>query len=257
MNMQDKEIDQLFRSEFEDFETEPSTKVWGNVTRELDTVKRRNTWLPYLSMAASILLVVALGWYFIPRDNTKTKKQDQIAKAPNNKPAKAIIAPAKDITPGTEQIPMITNRVAYKAVTPRTMKQVARPIIEEDSMVQKAAEIKPAEQLAQNVQRNPEITTPVVPGIETALTARAEVSGEPAFTTRQPVAAAQDPKTNKVLAAMPVKKHRINTFGDLINVVVSKVDKRKDKIIEFSSTDEDESTISAVNLGFVKIKKQD
>ncbi len=54
----------------------------------------------------------------------------------------------------------------------------------------------------------------------------------------------------------PVKKHRVRTFGDMLNVVIAAVDKRKDKVIEFSNTDGDESSITGINLGIIKIKKE-
>jgi hypothetical protein len=80
---------------------------------------------------------------------------------------------------------------------------------------------------------------------------------EAPFITKPVALTAQLPQADKAIAAAPVKKRRIRSLGDLINVVVSKVDKRKDKIIEFSNTDDDEATITGVNLGIIKIKKQD
>jgi hypothetical protein len=41
-----------------------------------------------------------------------------------------------------------------------------------------------------------------------------------------------------------------------LNVVIAAVDKRKDKVIEFSNTDGDESSITGINLGIIKIKKE-
>jgi hypothetical protein len=35
------------------------------------------------------------------------------------------------------------------------------------------------------------------------------------------------------------------------------VDKRKDKLIEFSSKDDDESLITGINLGIIKVKKEE
>ena len=56
---------------------------------------------------------------------------------------------------------------------------------------------------------------------------------------------------------LPVKpKYKMHSLGDLINAVVAKVDKRKDKFIEFTDKDE-ESLITGVNLGIFKIKKEE
>jgi hypothetical protein len=40
-----------------------------------------------------------------------------------------------------------------------------------------------------------------------------------------------------------------------VNLVVAKVDKRKDKLIQFSDSDDDGSVITAVHLGALKIKR--
>src|SRR5690606_19880673 len=54
----------------------------------------------------------------------------------------------------------------------------------------------------------------------------------------------------------PLKlRPKIKTVGDLVNFVVSKVDKRKNKIIEFSKEDDGE-VISGFNLGVVQYQTQ-
>lgn len=248
--MQDKEIDQLFRSGFEDFEVEPPAKVWGQITQKLNTDERKLALLPYLKIAASILLVAGLGWYFVPRNMVKPQKAEQVA---------ATIQPSDHIhqqenTPEKKVTQQVGIAIDAKMIASKKTKTVNRPAIDNPEQSWTPA---PVPQPVQNIQRNQELANAVVPGVETALVTKTDATDEPVFTTQQPAPVLQTLKNEKVLAAAPAKKHRISTFGDLINVVVSKVDKRKDKIIEFSTSDEDESTISAVNLGFVKIKKQD
>ena len=70
------------------------------------------------------------------------------------------------------------------------------------------------------------------------------------------LAAAQLPVADEPVAETVKPKHKIKTFGDLVNVVVRKIDKRKDKLIEFTDVDDDESTITGINLGVLKIKKE-
>jgi hypothetical protein len=67
----------------------------------------------------------------------------------------------------------------------------------------------------------------------------------------QSVLASNQPAKTKPTA----KKHGIRNFGDIVNLVVAKVDKRKDKLIQFSDADDDGSVISAVHLGALKIKR--
>ena len=68
----------------------------------------------------------------------------------------------------------------------------------------------------------------------------------------QPQLTAQSPRPKP----KPVKKHRIRSLGDVLNVVIAAVDKREDKFIEFSNTDEDDATITGLNLGIIKVKKE-
>ncbi|NNU34325.1 hypothetical protein HK413_09510 [Mucilaginibacter sp. S1162] len=44
----------------------------------------------------------------------------------------------------------------------------------------------------------------------------------------------------------------------MVNALMAKIDKREDKLIEFSDSDDDEngSDLTGVNLGLIKIKKQ-
>jgi hypothetical protein len=65
------------------------------------------------------------------------------------------------------------------------------------------------------------------------------------------------PVSDKQNTKFAKKKRRMNTFGDMMNAVIAKIDKRQNKFIEFSNTDGDEATITSVNLGIVKIKKED
>ena len=47
----------------------------------------------------------------------------------------------------------------------------------------------------------------------------------------------------------------IRNVGDVVNLIVNKVDKRKDKFIQFR-TDDDDSSISAINIGPFKFGKK-
>jgi hypothetical protein len=250
MDMQDKEIDQLFRSEFENFEIEPSQQVWGNITDKLDANKRKKALFPYLSIAASILVIVAIGLYFIPQVKVNTKKPVQIAAVKNNVEPKVIIASAKD-----NDLPKPSEKVV--ASVKKVNKVYKDDNIRKDKETKKVEIInQPTEQIAAVVERNNEILKPTVPDVETPLNIKTPIIDDVPLITKPNALTVQIPQA-KVIAAAPAKKHRINSLGDLINVVVSKVDKRKDKIIEFTNTEDDESTISGLNLGLIKIKKQE
>lgn len=252
MDMQDKEIDQLFRSEFDNFEVEPSAAVWGNVTVQLD--KKKRLLKTYLSVAASLLVLLSGGLYFVSQINDNTKKPVQVAVVKNNKSVKATIAPeavsVKIAQPEVQKAIAANKTVSRKQKIKRVKQQAVLPV----APVLVLAE--PDQQLAQASHRSAEAIKFVVPDKATPILEKTDAPEDMPFKTN--TLAAQPVTAAKTMAVTPAKKHRIRNLGDLINVVVSKVDKRKDKLIEFSSTkDEDESIISGLNLGFIKIKKED
>jgi hypothetical protein len=51
------------------------------------------------------------------------------------------------------------------------------------------------------------------------------------------------------------RKLKIKSVGDLVNFVVSKVDKREEKVIRVSKTDESDNEITGINLGIFKFRK--
>jgi pectate lyase len=51
------------------------------------------------------------------------------------------------------------------------------------------------------------------------------------------------------------RKVKIKSVGDLVNFVVAKVDKREEKIIKVSKTDEGDNQITGINLGLFKFRK--
>ncbi|WP_457132755.1 hypothetical protein [Mucilaginibacter sp. UYNi724] len=248
--MQDKEIDSLFRSKLDNFEVEPSAAVWGGITSQID--KKKKPFGVYLSIAASLLILLGAGLCFVSNTKEITKKPVQIAVAKNNKPAKTIIQPVtvapKLAGPQTEKVAVI-NTIASR-------KQKIKVVKEQPTVIKQGQVIQTVPQLVQVVQKIDVPVKFVVPDMSVPFNDKIDLPDNQPLKTNTLAAQAQDAPASKTLAAAPVKKHRIRNFGDLINAVVGKVDKRKDKLIEFSTTkDEDDSTLSGLNLGFIKIKK--
>jgi hypothetical protein len=67
MDMQDKELDELFSSKLDDLEMQPSARVWENISAGLADKKRKKRLVPFLSIAASITVLVASYVLFIPQ----------------------------------------------------------------------------------------------------------------------------------------------------------------------------------------------
>lgn len=257
--MQDKEFDDLFHAKLDGFEMEPSAQVWENIDAELNG-KRKKSIFPFLSIAASVILLIAAAILFIPKKeivkpghSNKNGLAHTQAIPPVVKPhAEApVVAPVIKNTQ-TENTTEI-NRVAvvHQPVKKETLP--AKTSEQPEQAVQKQEPVKDNnEQLIAAVPeiKQPEVTNPVVPGPETQLTTK--TNAVEAVTTKPVLASTEVPAVQQTKT---VKRRGIHSFGDLVNIVVAKVDKRKDKVIEFTDTDDDESTITAVNMGPIKIKK--
>jgi len=258
--MQDKEFDDLFRSKLDAFEMEPTAQVWVNIDAEMDGKKRKNGVFFTLRIAASVIVLLTAGILFIPKKDTVTHHpKNQSAHAHINPP---VVKPGNNtpVTVKDEQVAAIafpvnsTSRVHHTKKpenVPVQKKQVApeitnaEPVKVNEPPVLIASSEKPAETIKS-----------VVPGIETPLAAKQVNTNETNAINIAPVlASTQTPVTTTAKQAV-VKKRGIHNMGNLVNLVMAKVDKRKDKVIEFTDTD-DESTITAVNVGPIKIKKED
>ena len=253
--MQDKEFDSLFRSKLENFEAEPTGQVWLGITEQLDGKRRYRALLPWLSIAASVTILAAAGILFIPQKKTGDVKHSDkvnIAKTlpPVIKTQPVKVKPEPKATAETVTHP--ANRLAHVK---------ASPVNSAPAKVKEAAPasapaidnvVKHDEQPVLAVQQKQELVTPVLPA------EAAPIINNKAIGAIQTIAAANPPVTDKQEAAQPKPKKRVHGIGGFLNTVIAAVDKRKDKIIEFSNSDDDESSnISAVNLGILKFKNKD
>jgi len=265
MEMQDNELDRLFRSKLDDFEAQPSAGVWDGIAGELNAGKRKKALMPFLSIAASILILVVAGVWFIPQKakvNSNYPVQNRIVKTAQ--PVSNPTSTKNHSKPASlkSSHPVKLNE-AYIAANKGTHSHHIKapgyiPVKSVITVTKQEASVKPEDkaELAMLPQKEQDIKA-VVPDDETPLTIKEPAQEPSSFITKPTLAATQIPAVNKENAVLVKAKHKIRTLGDLINVVVAKVDKRKDKIIEFTDTDDDESNITGVNLGFVKIKKED
>ncbi|WDF56508.1 hypothetical protein [Mucilaginibacter sp. KACC 22063] len=271
--MQDNELDHLFRNKLDGLEIEPSAKVWKGIVTELDGKTKRRTLIPVFRIAATITVIVAAGLYFMFKD-VKPVNNNNLTKV-NTKDKTAVIVDddgnrTSVITKQVQQTPAVAKtqinktpqQISNAGINKAQTKPVVHSFEEQHLIAQTKAKQTPEDNIVNNGKeplQQPQTLAAVsetkheqavVPDVP--LRAKEEII-EPVegFKTGNPVVAATGTDNNK-----PAKKrHGIRSFGDLINVVVAKVDKRQDKLVEFSDTDGDESTITGINLGIVKVKK--
>lgn len=260
MNMQDKEFDDLFRSKLRDFEIQPSAEVWQNIDAELSG-KKKKSMLSMLSIAASVLILLTAGVLFITKQGTvKRNKQDAnavVKASPSTIKPESTTKPVNSSEKQQEQLAAVETPVKQKTKANQPKIRTITP--ERDELVnpsERKGIAKPGEQPLMastgTPMQNESIRQEPIELEEaiSATTKKAEDNSTISLPAQPALASSQPAKTKPA-----AKKHGIRNFGDIVNLVVAKVDKRKDKLIQFSDTDDDESVISAVHLGALKIKK--
>ncbi len=255
MDMQDKEFDKIFNTKFEDFEVEPSAMVWDNIAEGLDGKKAKPVIMPWLSIAATVLVVLGAGVFFLQNG----KPTDDRPK--HNKLVATRVEPAKVVTPAQPVEAVIAKQAANVASTvkhhdntiPSVNNNTSATVNTPEPIIKQTEPVKPIDQ--------PQLIAAVIDPASTHVSTTATVPDvkltpqilDAAPQVEKPVMASAD-KQN----AVPVKKRGIHNLGGLVNALVAKIDKREDKLIEFSESDDDEngSDLTGVNLRLIKIKKQ-
>jgi len=279
--MQDKDMDELFRAKLDNLEIQPSDRVWKGITVELDGDKRKRGLMPLIRIAAGVTVFIAVGLFFLIKGDKKDdsqannhlKESQQAIKLSNKGEPEVTDEKVEDLMQAKQDAQQIAPETVKQAQSKQTQLARAESNRAIGNKVAANRNTKHQHKVGQEAgKQDNEEQQELIPQRETlaALSPNDDklnkgvVPDEPLIATKPVIPGSDDFKTtNKVaVTALPVnkatkatvKKHGIRSFGDLINVVVAKVDKRQDKLIVFSDTDGDESTITAINLGFVKMK---
>jgi hypothetical protein len=260
MNMQDKELDDLFRSKLGDFEAQPSAEVWQNIDAEISGKKKKRIF-PMLSIAASVLILLTAGILLIPKKGViKHNKAvaNLVVKAnPSTVKPESSTNPVNSAEKQQEQLAVVETPVkqAAKANQPKTKTnavELREQVNPSERKVIAKPEDRPFMASAGTPMHNESIKQEPIELTEAiSATVKKTEDNSAVNLPAQPVLASGLPAKIKPAA----KKHGIRNFGDIVNLVVARVDKRKVKLIEFKDSDDDESVISAVHLGALKIKR--
>nr|WP_315421758.1 hypothetical protein [uncultured Pedobacter sp.] len=245
--IRDKDFDQLFKDAFADAEVTPSRDLWSSIESEITPKKKRIIPVYWLS-AAAVLLIATIGILVYQQQNN-TSEGKQLANNTIEKPK-----PVVETSVVKDQPPVVVEPV----------KDVA-PIL--------PVEAKPARAIAKTKvkQDKPALEQPRIitaPEVQKQETTVAKVE-EPKKDIRTKIEEAiLQPKEETVIVANPtaiktddpINENEqgikgIRNVGDVVNLIVNKMDKRKDKLIQFR-TDDDDSSLSSINIGPFKIGKR-
>ena len=262
MKISDKELDELFSSKLDGLEAEPSANLWQNISFELDKKPKEKVLIPVLRIAAGLIVVLSAGLLFLqknePVKNQLPKKLVKVELAKKNPAVEQI----ENLGDKKSMLLLATKIKAVKEVCAiKKPNQVSNPKLVSSPKLETG--YPSTQTLAQNkteTNQQQETTNAniaqtkiaVVPDAAINLKVQSEAETPLKTTLAEPqVLAATNNKTAKL------KRKGIRNMGDLVNLVMAKVDKRNDKLIEFSDSDDgDESNITGINLGIITIKKE-
>ncbi|KQM67331.1 hypothetical protein ASE74_07680 [Pedobacter sp. Leaf216] len=243
--IRDKDFDQLFKDAFADAEVTPSRDLWSNIESEITPKKKRIVPIYWLS-AAAVLLIATIG-ILIYQQHYSTIESKQLANnsIEKTKPETQLPVVIDTATKIIENIAPVlpVERKAISAIAKTKVKQKVKPVVEQKSIVTAPEMQKQETNIAKVDEPKKDIKTKIE---EAILQPKQEVVT---------AAIATPVKTDEAINDNEQSIKNIRNVGDVVNLIVNKMDKRKDKLIQFR-TDDDDSSLSSINIGPFKIGKR-
>jgi len=255
MKTSDKELDDLFAARLDSFEVEPSANLWQNIERELDGKPKKKSIIPTLRIAAGIVVMLSIGLIFLRKQEpVKNQLPKKIAKVELQKqdPSKTQI---KNLDDKNSMLLLSAKNKVVKTASLKVKIFTAKIFIQpklkvEENTTQSLAQVKPNEELEDSKKKLSQPQIALVPDASISLKPKSE-------TTLQLKPIVKPPEQLAANTTMKIKHKRIRNIGDVVNLVMAKVDKREDKLIQFTDSDDgDESTVTGINFGIINLKKE-
>lgn len=254
----DKELDRLFQQRFGDLEIEPSNDVWGKISNKLDNKKSgKRSFSPLWMAAASVIVVISAAlWFNRPIEIVKLQGNSEMAE----EKVKSIVKPSQ-IEPIEE---LVEEEAILAELNPGiTDFAIEKPAVNDLKIVaeipQALPEVKPVAEQPQIVIASNAIKKPLPNQLNQTIKVPSRYSGDQSQLdiTQPDMIAKLDVEEEQFIEEQRVSSgnKKIRSIGGLVNFVISKVDKRDDKLIEFIDGAEG-SEVSGINLGLVKIKSR-
>lgn len=236
-HMQDKDFDQLFKDQFEEAEITPSANLWGKIEQELEP--KRKTVLPVYWMAAAVAIVAVSVGIMMPR----TEKIQLRGSADFVATTMTTI----DNTPKAKVADEVMSSENVSEESNSTPLVIAPRLTEEDVKKDFAA-MQPIAAKSHPVNIDAPVATSAIASLKEPVTPVSDVM----------IASADITEPANVITDTEQPEHKgIRNVGDLINLVVNKVDKREKKLIQFTTDDDDNSSLVGINIGFLRFNKKD
>jgi len=239
-HMQDKDFDQLFKDRFEDAEIQPSAGLWNNIQQGIAPKRQRK--LPIMWMAAaSVAITVTAAVLLNKPEKIQLHGQVAVVDTPKESSSATIQKDAAQAETSPERMDVSTPSSAAASKNPTREEKsllAMQPTPQNSHLTNMEPEIAATEQ--------PEVVTQELPPVEVAVATITKP--ETATAVELPVAI-----NNEAAEVEQSGRTRIRNAGDLLNFVVDKLDKRDQKILEFQTDEDDNSSLVAINIGPFKV----
>ena len=252
-SISDKELDKLFKQRFEDAEFQPSKAVWGKISAKMDRKSKVKKTLPIFWMAAASVVVVlgASLWFYRPVEVIRLQGvNQQITLNTPESPISDLGTGASKLDPHQPEIKGFdfSKLVAAEENSFDTPKEVTLP-------QRSSIEITKQEVLTSNNTLKRNISEVALTPKEVKVPRYTGDQSQLDVTQADMVASVEVTQDDLIPEQQQTSPKRIRSVGSLVNFVISKVDHRDDKIIEFKDGDEG-SEVSGINLGLIKLKSR-
>lgn len=238
-SMSDKDFDIFFKVSLDQFEEKPTKDIWTSIengSAKSSPLKKR---FPFV-WAAACIAILALGFMLFRAEGEKIqlrKVDEQIAPTVSDEEFTQIPLPARKT---------VSFKSNNKAENEQRFLRLMASIEIGEKSEKKARQEKKESDFAR-AKYNVEVD-------ETQLISTNNIG----VSSLEEKNLAQEPsaKEQEVLVYTDkTDKEKVRSLGDLVNFVVGKIDKRENKIIHISKTEESDMEITGINLGLIKYRK--
>ncbi|MBW4890963.1 hypothetical protein KXQ82_14645 [Mucilaginibacter sp. HMF5004] len=248
--MSDKELDKLFNAQLADMELEPSAAVWNKIKLEVngeDEIKK--SYMPYLQIAAAVAVFITAALLLRPQTE-KISLHGTFTASVTNESKTLVITPE----------PVVMDNTEVTDTAPQESRVNSRPVIIASirhTEIHATHPVDTATQMVAAVNTQPDnITIPPQAVTTKPAMAPARFANVVADDRNRQARALTAVTPPAIKDGPAVKKKKIRSLGDLLNVVIAQVDKRPKKIVQFNDDEEDENfSPTRINLGLIQTRK--
>ncbi|MEJ6979857.1 hypothetical protein WG906_05315 [Pedobacter sp. P351] len=239
----DKDLDKTFHEKLKSFEIKPSDEVWAGINEQLNLREKRREFPVLWVAAASMASVIGFGiWLAATKEPIKLSGTASPVSASSGLDTGKVSVPRSGAVTEITTVHVPSKEIKVVQVPKSGVTSKSNTGEEKLAAKVNVAELREKEDIKSNnsIKESPARGNENLP--EDKQVASIALASQPVIETEE-----NEPQ---------LKAGKIRSVGSLVNFVVSKVDKRKNKIIEFKEGDEG-VVVSGIDLGLLKYKSKD